>query len=138
MFKKIETVENCNSNDLKNEIFWLLKRRLWQWVSHPTPIWGMRVLLWILFERRRWEEKAGCWRGASAGGRCAGDIDRNIKVSSVKTKENMDFALLMQLSTFQLFLEFLFIFFKFADERSRELKRPATRCHVKDDKDLFR
>ena len=57
---------------------------------------------------------------------------------SVKTKENMDFALLMQLSTFQLFLEFLFIFFKFADERSRELKRPATRCHVKDDKDLFR
>ena len=40
----------------------------------------------FLFERRRWEEKAGCWRGASAGGRCAGDIDRNIKVSFCENK----------------------------------------------------
>ena len=41
---------------------------------------------------------------------------------SVKTKENIDFALFMQLSTFQLFLEILFIFFKFADECSRSIQ----------------
>ncbi len=44
-----------------------------------------------------------------------------VRSLSGKTKENSHLQLLMQLSTFQLFLEILFIFFKFADECSRSI-----------------
>ena len=138
IFQKIKIVENCNSNDLKMKYFGCWREGCDNGLVIQRPF-GVCVSFFEFYlkgedgRRKRDAEEAPPQVGGAQVTLIA--ILRSL---SVKTKENMDFALLMQLSTFQLFLEFLFIFFKFADERSRELKRPATRCHVKNDKDLFR
>jgi len=70
----------------------------------------------------RWEEKAGCCRGASAGGRCPGDIDRNIKVSFSENKGKQPLGALNAIINISaIFRNFIHFFFIFADECSRSI-----------------
>ena len=110
IFQKIKIVENCNSNDLKMKYFGCWREGCDNGLVIQRPF-GVCVSFFEFYlkgedgRRKRDAEEAPPQVGGAQVTLIA--ILRSL---SVKTKENIDFALLMQLSTFQLFLEFYSFF----------------------------